>query len=287
MPATYIEVEITGDPALFENLIALLGDKGYDGFWEEESRLRGYIRSGQWNRDKMAELETIATSLARNLALPPATITTRLIEDQNWNALWEASITPVQVSDHIVVAPTWHPYPATPGMIVLTIDPKMSFGTGHHETTRLMMRLLERHIKAGDRMLDVGTGTGILAIAGVKLGAASAMGLDNDEWSYANARENVNLNLASGQVSVVLGEITALPADRFDLIAANIQRNVIEQILSEMTGRMNPGGRLLLSGLLESDRLPIRDALARQGLEILEELGEKEWAAFATARTEQ
>lgn len=283
MPGPYIEVEITTDPLLFDDLVGMLSMREYEGFWEEGTRLRAYLMSTLWNGQRRKELEQLVSSLTRQHHLPPPEISTRLIEDQNWNALWEASIEPVRVSEHLVVAPTWHPYTPSPGEIVVTIDPKMSFGTGHHETTRLMVQLLEKHLRTADTMLDVGTGTGILAVAGVKLGAASAVGVDNDEWSFGNARENVKLNGVEDKISIILGEITNLPADGFDLIAANIQRGVIEQILPEMRRRLNVGGRMLLSGLLGVDREPIHAALAGQHLRVIDELADKEWIALAAA----
>jgi ribosomal protein L11 methyltransferase len=282
MPGAYIEVEITTDPLLFDDLVGILSAREYEGFWEEGSQLRAYIKSGLWNGARLREVENLASSLSRDRSLPPPKVVTRLIEDKNWNALWEAGIQPIRVSERVIVAPTWHPYTPTPGEIVVTIDPKMSFGTGHHETTRLMVELLEKHLRPGDTMLDVGTGTGILAIAGIKLGAASAVGVDNDEWSYGNARENVMLNKVQDVVSIVLGEIRDLPEKGYDLIAANIQRGVIEQILAEMRLRLNAGGRLLLSGLLDIDRVPIQAALDAKQLRVIDELHEKEWIALAT-----
>ncbi len=281
MPGTYIEVEITTDPLLFDDLVGLLSAEEFEGFWEEGTRLRAYIQTKLWNGDRRKSLEDLLSSFTRHHDLPEPAIATRLIEDQNWNALWEAGIQPIHVSDRIVVTPTWRSYTPSPGEVVLTIDPKMSFGTGHHETTRLMVRLIERHLRPGDAMLDVGTGTGILAIAGVKLGAASALGVDNDEWSYENARENAKLNQVEDKLTIVQGEIQNVPEKGFDLIVANIQRGVIEQILPEMRHRLNAGGRLLLSGLLNVDREAIYAALATGHLAVIEELHEKEWIALA------
>ncbi len=281
MPGPYIEVEIITDPLLFDDLIGILSTREYEGFWEEGTRLRTYLMSALWNGKRRKELEELASSLTKQHDLPPPVISTRLIEDQDWNALWEASIEPVRLSDRIIVAPTWHPYSPAPGEIVLTIDPKMSFGTGHHETTKLMAQLLEKHLRQGDTMLDVGTGTGILAIAGVKLGAASAVGMDNDEWSYGNAQENLELNEVRDRISIVLGEIAGLAGEGFDLITANIQRSVIEQILPEMRRRLNAGGRILLSGLFSADREPMLAALATQRLRVIDEVREREWIALA------
>jgi ribosomal protein L11 methyltransferase len=281
MPGTYFEVEITTDPLLFDDLVGILSTKEYEGFWEEGNRLRAYIRRELWDGNHRKELEESVSSLTRQNNLTEPLIITRLVEDQNWNALWEAEIQPIRVSERIIVAPTWHPYTPAPGEIVLTIDPKMSFGTGHHETTRLMIQLLEKHLQPGGSMLDVGTGTGILAIAGMKLGLASAVGVDNDEWSFGNALENVKLNKAQEQISIILGEIGDVPATEFNLVAANIQRGVIEQILPEMLRRLKPDGRMLLSGLLDVDVEPMRMALTAHRLKVIEELHEKEWVAFA------
>jgi len=283
MPGSYIEVEITTDPLLFDDLVGLLTVKGYEGFWEEGIRLRAYVRSEFWDGYRRRELDEAVSSFTEQHALPAPDIATRLIEDQNWNALWEEGIQPIRVSDRIVVAPTWHPYAPAPGEVVLTIDPKMSFGTGHHESTRLMIQLLEKHVRSGDTMLDVGTGTGILAIAAVKLGAASAVGVDIDEWSFGNAQENVKLNGVQERVSIVLGDIHRVPAKGFDLVAANIQRTVIEQILPEMRRRLAANGRVLLSGLLETDLEAVRAALPPHQLRIIDELHEKEWVALAAS----
>ena len=120
------------------------------------------------------------------------------VAEKNWNSAWEETIRPIRVSERIVVAPTWHPFNGGPGDIVLTIDPKMSFGTGYHESTRLLLGLMERHLRIGARVLDAGTGTGILAIAALKLGAASAIAFDIDEWSFVNAVDNTRLNGVAG-----------------------------------------------------------------------------------------
>jgi ribosomal protein L11 methyltransferase len=157
----------------------------------------------------------------------------------------------------------------------------MSFGTGYHETTRLMLGLLERHITSGARVLDAGTGTGVLAIAALKLGASSALGFDIDEWSYANALENARLNDVSGLFTVRQCDLPSVTESGFDLIAANIQKNVIEEMLPGLISRLAPGGTLLASGLLAGDRDAMVATLMRAGLALEDERREGEWIAFA------
>ena len=226
------------------------------------------------------EVETTVARIAR-ASNPRPTVSVRTIDPKNWNAEWEKTITPIKVTDRIVITPTWHPYNASPGQIVLTIDPKMSFGTGYHETTRLVLRLMEHHVRPGTTVLDVGTGTGVLAIAGLKLGAVSAVGVDVDEWSYDNSLENAKLNGVEEQVTFLHGDLTAVPPATFGLIVANIQLNVIVPLLPEMRDRLTPEGTLILSGLLLQDREQILNALDRSTFHLLEEMQENEWIALA------
>ncbi len=129
------------------------------------------------------------------------------IEQKNWNKEWEKGINVIHVSDKIVIKPTFKKYKAQPGEIVITIDPKMSFGTGEHQTTKLVLNELEKEIKGGEKVLDVGSGTAILSIAALKLGAEQAIAIDNDEWCYDNAWENAELNMVVNKIDIKTGEI--------------------------------------------------------------------------------
>jgi ribosomal protein L11 methyltransferase len=263
MTKSFVEVSVLTDQALSERLVGIMSQLGFEGFWEDTPALKCYISSDRWSPAMMREIESIANLVARSSASVAPKISARTLQDQNWNEEWEKTIQPIRVGERIVIAPTWHEYQALPGQIVLTIDPKMSFGTGHHESTRLILKLLEKHLRRAKRVLDIGTGTGILAIAAVKLGAASAVAVDNDEWSYNNARENIRLNRVEGRVSIIYGEIASVPPSAFDVVLANIQRDVIEEILGEIKDRLAPGGIVLLSGLLADDREAILKGLRR------------------------
>ena len=194
MTASYVEVEISTNEELVDQLVAILSQIGFEGFWEDGTLLKCYINRNQWSPAMNEGVQTTIDRMVRSSNTTQPIVSVQFIDDRNWNEEWERTIKPIQVTERIVIKPTWHQYDAKPGEIVLTVDPKMSFGTGYHETTRLVLRLMERHIKPGVKLLDVGTGTGVLAIAGIKLGASSGVGVDIDEWSYDNALENVKLN---------------------------------------------------------------------------------------------
>jgi ribosomal protein L11 methyltransferase len=279
-----IEVAIEAEEELRDRIVALLGQLGFEGFWEDGSVLRSYISESRWTPAMPDEVERTVNLITRSSRSTRPAITTRRIQEQNWNEEWEKTIRPIHVSERTVITPSWHPYEAAAGELVLTIDPKMSFGTGYHESTRLILRLLEQNIRTGDSVLDMGTGTGVLAIAAVKLGAADATGIDIDEWSYDNACENIRLNHVEDRVTILHGDITTTPAGPFTLILANIQRTVLLEMLPALVRRLRAGGRLLLAGLLHDDREIMVEQLGREGMTLLEEVSENEWIAIAARR---
>jgi ribosomal protein L11 methyltransferase len=279
-----IEVAIEAEEELRDRIVALLGQLGFEGFWEDGSVLRSYISESRWTRAMPDEVERTVNLITRSSRSTRPAITTRRIQEQNWNEEWEKTIRPIHVSERTVITPSWHPYEAAPGEQVLTIDPKMSFGTGYHESTRLILRLLEQNIRRGDSVLDMGTGTGVLAIAAVKLGAAQATGVDVDEWSYDNACENARLNHVEDRITILHGDITATPAGPFTLILANIQRTVLLDMLPVLVRRLRAGGRLLLAGLLREDREIMMEHLRSEGMTLSGELSENEWIAIAARR---
>jgi len=285
--SSHIEITFRADPSAFDEFIGLMSDGDFEGFWEEGNTLRAYIRDDLFPEGLLERLKEQLTQVTASHKIPPPTISVRRIQEQDWNARWESAIEPVRVTDRLVIAPSWKPVAAGPREIVLTIDPKMSFGTGYHETTRLMLRLIDKFCGRGSSVLDVGTGTGVLAIAAVKLGAAHAIGIDNDAWAFDNASENVAANDVAGFVEIRLGGLEVVTERDFDIIAANIQRNVIEGMLGDLVLKMNPTGKLFLSGLLTTDRDAIHESIRTAGLRVLEETTENEWIAVAAERTRQ
>ncbi len=285
MGRSHIELAVSAETSAFDAITGILSIEGFQGFWEDGGTLRAYIGEEGWDAGRLDAVRTSLTRITDSLSLPPPALTITSVAHQNWNKTWEETIRPIRVSERIVVAPTWHPFTGRPGEIVLTIDPKMSFGTGYHESTRLMLGLIETWITPGVRFLDAGTGTGILAIAAVRLGAASAVGFDTDEWAFENAVENARLNGVSDRVAVLPGDLAVVTESPFGLIAANIQKNVIEEILPGLVSRLTPAGTLLLSGLLSGDAEPMGRTLRAAGLSIAEERRDGDWIAFAAVRS--
>ena len=258
-----------------ELLIAAFADLGFDAFESETGRVVAYLPAPQWTDTVREEAERAASRLGA--ALP---LTETLIEPVDWNAEWEASLQAVEAG-HFVVAPSWAEAPEGGGRHVLRVDPKMSFGTGYHPSTRLCLRLLSEPgaVAPGARVLDVGTGTGVLAFAALRLGAARALGVDTDPWSVTNATENADLNKLAEHFEVREGSVEVVPPGAYDLILANILRSVILPLLPDLAGRLAPGATLVLAGLLRSESAEVEAALERVGLAIVSEAGEAEWWA--------
>jgi ribosomal protein L11 methyltransferase len=188
--------------------------------------------------------------------------------NEDWARTWKEGLGPRRVTDRLVVKPTWTEWDAAPGQVVLDVDPQMAFGTGEHATTRGCLRLLDAVVRPGDRVLDVGSGSAILAIAAVRLGAAEAMAVEYDPDANLNARENVEQNGVLGRVAIVeaMADAALLAGfGRFDLVVANILSGVIRPLLPAFRDALGgaPGGRLIVSGILQVEHEDVvRDAVA-------------------------
>ena len=240
------------DPELISGF---MWDFDITGLLEDDDHISIFISGNSATTEK--QIGDVLKKLQRDMLIESFRIEKEIIEDKNWNELWEKSREVIRVSDRIVIKPTFKEYSAKQNEIVLTIDPKMSFGTGEHQTTKLILKLLEKYVTQGIKVLDVGSGTGILAIASVKLGASRAIAVDFDEICLDNCKENCILNSVEDSVKILTGEIADVNETGFDLILANIQKNVILETAEKIKTKLKPKGVVILSGLLESDKSAI------------------------------
>lgn len=244
------------------------------GFVQDDAELRAYVPADRW-----AGFDRKALDARLEADGYPDALTIRPLAAKNWNAVWEDTLTPVRAGSFLV-CPTSADVPSTQSeATVLRVDPEMSFGTGHHATTRLALRLLGETVTEEDRVLDVGTGTGILAIAACRSGAASALGVDTNPSAVRNARGNARQNDVSECVVVREGSVEQVPDTHYDLVAANITRRVLMDLLSDLAGRLASDGTLLLSGILQSQRDSILDAATAHDLQPDAEITEEGWWA--------
>jgi ribosomal protein L11 methyltransferase len=249
-------------------LIAMLSDIGFNGFEESESELLAYADEEGYDT---AGLDSVARTLG-------ITYETETLTHQNWNALWESNFQPVIVDDICTIRAHFHDINVdTPYEIVIT--PKMSFGTGHHATTQLMMIQMNSLEFKGKSVLDFGTGTGVLAIFAEMLGAESIVAIDNDEWSVENAIENAGRNNCS-RITVKKASIEGVPFGENDIILANINRHILLQYMGEMYGRLSEQGHIVMSGLLTTDKDVIINAAIAEGFKFVNESSIDNWIAL-------
>lgn len=199
------------------------------------------------------------------------------LDDVDWSSLWHASYRPIEVGDRLAILPAWS-RARFPGRFLVKISPRMAFGTGSHESTRLCLNALDRCVREGFRIADVGTGSGILAIAAAKLGATSVHACDVDAVALENARHNVRMNRVVGQVDVFEGDIGSLPEHgRYDMIVANIVPEPIAAQMNDMARRLLPHGLLYASGLLVDQESRMTSAIQEAGLRIKSRAILQEW----------
>jgi len=268
----YVKISFNNlQPGQKEILIAQLDTIGFDGFEERENDLDACIPEENYDDERLSEL-------TRENKLD---FTKNIIKQENWNQLWESNFHPVIVDDFVAVRADFHE-PITTVRYEIVITPKMSFGTGHHATTNMMMRQMKDIDFNNKKVFDFGTGTGILAILAVKMGATSVTAIDNDEWSINNAKENFQKN-NSGDIDLRLSD-RPLMNQTFDIIVANITKNIILDNFSFLSGQLNKNGILLLSGLLEDDEQDILEESKKYSLTQSARLKEGNWLCMRFLR---
>lgn len=250
-------------------LTAELLDAGFDSFNEEENQLLAYINVEVYNSDLLKNIIFLQGH-------PEVKVYIKSLEDINWNKEWESNYQPVTIAGRCHVRAPFHP-PVDDAAYEIIIEPKMAFGTAHHETTRLMASWLMDLDVRGKEVLDMGCGTGILAILANKTGAENVKGVDNDEWAWRNSKENFRINGVPSE-NVFLGDATQIRKNSFDLILANINRNILLQDMKAYYEGLRDDGMLMLSGFYQPDLEAIVSRASEFGLNLSENRTLNDWA---------
>lgn len=270
--SVFIEVQLpVENETQAELLIGLLSSLEYEGIEEEAQLLKVFFKEEQFDE----------AALQQCLKHEPVKYSLHTITNQNWNAVWEADFEPVVLPGFCTIKADFHK-DLVPNKYEIIITPKMSFGTGHHATTRLMLEFMAMIDFKDKSVFDFGTGTGILAIMAQKLGAKSVMAIDNDEWSLENAIENCNINQAD-KVQISLEDIETLKTP-YDIILANINRNILTQYMEHLYQLLNPQGTLLLSGILEQDEPFLIDIAQQKGFSLKQTKRSNNWVALCLSK---
>ncbi|GAB5465046.1 MAG: 50S ribosomal protein L11 methyltransferase [Candidatus Kapaibacteriales bacterium] len=262
-----------------EIAVALLSDLNFEGIEQNADKI--YISFKKTNLDiekTIEEIQTALSSIDSNIQY----LGSEDMEEKNWNEEYEKRVKAVVVSDKIGIAPTWKKDELSQELII-EINPKMSFGTGEHSTTKLVARLMEKYVKENDSWIDAGTGTGVLAILAEKLGAKSVFAFDNNDWSISNTIENIELNKCSKLIVKKLDVQHDLDEELpiSDGIAANIFTNLIIESLPLFYRKLKPPAPLLCSGIMTYNAHKVKESASEVGFEFIEEITEDEWIALA------
>lgn len=274
----YFEVEFTISPysADAADLFAsLAGEAGFETFEETETGLKGYVQQSLFDEDTLHEcIEDFpfeGTSIIYNV---------REAEDRDWNEQWEQEgFEPIVIADQLVIHDGRH-LPDVDSKVQIEIDAKLAFGTGTHETTRMICTQLLKLAKG--RVLDCGTGTGILSICALKLGATEAVGYDIDEWSVDNARHNAVINRVDDRFTSILGDAKILENidEKFDIVLANINRNILLADMPMFVSKMHEGSLLILSGFYSDDCEILTEKAHSIGLKLVSQTTDHDWACL-------
>lgn len=273
----YILVHLAIPEEQFELASAVISTYPIVGVEEHMDELVLCFEQNDWDEHYT---ESIVTELVA-LGVKATLLKVGTEEDQNWNAEWEKTIDPVVVNDRIVIVPEWRADEYAEVPLRLIITPKMSFGTGHHATTRMMCRLMETLVDVGSTWIDVGTGTGVLAILAARLGASHVHAFDNNEWSVLNSRENIERNGVEDRIRLEQAELQETALEPCDGLAANLYRHLVIPYAPAFVAAVRPGGVICVSGILKYDVDEVTAPFLAAGCTVIEALAESEWAAIA------
>ncbi|QKS70850.1 50S ribosomal protein L11 methyltransferase [Paenalkalicoccus suaedae] len=272
----------------FEDKFGEIYDLSTEDYPEEGVILKAYLPVNSFLNESVEEIkQAINQLLTYNIDIGANTLTVSEVNEEEWATAWKKYYKPVKVSETITISPSWEDYkPVHDKELVIELDPGMAFGTGTHPTTVLCIQALERHTKNGDRIADVGTGSGVLAIAAAKLGVDKVEALDLDEVAVESATQNVAFNHATDTVSVTQGNLLDTLSGEYDVIVANILAEVIVTMTEDAFSFVKPNGKLITSGIIQAKRDLVKNSLLEAGF-VIDEITEMEdWIAIVASKPE-
>lgn len=274
----WIEVQLKLNQPILEQVSAYLFALGCEGIHIADNKVRIYFLQRNWSDEvKNALLSYISIF---DSAISKRSLHTKALLQRDWNRKWRESFKPLRIGRRITVSPPWDLSQQHEKDIEIIINPQMAFGTGHHESTQLILMFMENFIKPGMKILDVGTGSGILAFTAKKMGAQQVVGIDTDPQAIKNAMENAILNHVDDTVQFAPLELKHLNRVEFDIILANINYPVILGLADLFSGYLKDRGLLILSGILINDEWGIYNKLADLNYKFIEKSSRKEWLAM-------
>lgn len=282
MTKYYKEFLISAEPFIPEIINSVLWNLDIDGISEEVNCLK--VFSGNLELTT-TDFENELNKLVSNNLLRNYEVQENTFIEKNWNEEWEKSREVIKVTDRIIIKPTFKEYQKKDDEIIIELDPKMSFGTGEHPTTKICINFLEKYLMPSVTLLDAGSGTAILSIVAAKLGAKKVIAFDIDEWSLSNGIENIKLNKVNDIVEVRLCELNDIPEKEFDIIVANIQRNILIELASGFDEKIKQNGILILSGLLEADHQFIINKYSSLGFTEIDFIQIDEWIGLVLKKS--
>jgi ribosomal protein L11 methyltransferase len=284
MPDHTIDILILTDVDPNE-LTGLINQPGLLGTWTENQTIHVYWDPDHWSPQAQASILTALQTLG--MAHPEDLVSTHTLLTQDWNTRWGRQVKPIRIGKRVRIRPSWELASTDPQDIDLIIDPKQAFGTGHHATTQLLTEWLEDMIQGGETLLDIGTGSGILTMVGIRLGARRALGLDCDAQAIECAKEYAHTNGFREELTFTVGTLEQCSPFPWDIVVANIDRRTLLEIVGKLDQFISKTGHLFLSGLLVDDRNEIRAAFEENGWTVLQSRIQEEWLALRLTRSNQ
>lgn len=274
----YIELNIAADPKNYDSILNLLYLSEVKSILEEDGLIKAYF-----NAPEKRKVKLLKEQLINQLKIPPDYILISELPQLDWNKEWKATIEPINIKNRLIIYPSWKKKKVVTfkNKILIEIDPKMTFGTGHNESTQLLLEMMCDNITSKDKyLLDYGCGTGILAIAGIKLGVDKAVAIDIDKESIPNAEECLRKNGVSRKIKLYRSEINNIKESGFDAIVCNIDRTVITKNIKYIRSKLIVYGKLFISGILPDERGEILSSLEKHNFSIIDVRSKTEWLSF-------